>query len=94
MRNSLKNLKEAIEDPEKIERLEVSDTKKGRKHDDGEPISENLPLTYQKSSNDGVPENQACDNCRFINVRDYCELFSADVRRNFWCHRFEFETVS
>jgi hypothetical protein len=60
-----------------------------RVYPDGQPIPADLPPAYQASSSDGVPEGQACGNCRF-NVDQRCTNFNnAPIRESWWCLKWE-----
>jgi len=60
-----------------------------RVYPDGQPIPDDLPPAYQSSASDGVPEGQACGNCRF-NVDQQCQRFNnAPIRESWWCLRWE-----
>ena len=77
----------AVESPQQEMEDQADDV--DRVYPDGQPIPDDLPPAYQSSASDGVPEGQACGNCRF-NVDQQCQRFNnAPIRESWWCLRWE-----
>jgi hypothetical protein len=61
------------------------DSDADRVYPDGQPIPDDLPPAYQSSASDGVPEGQACGNCKF-NINQMCSKFNGvPIRESWWC---------
>ena len=57
---------------------------------DGKPIPAALPPLYQSASNKGVPDNQNCHNCEYMQDNGGCSKWKgAQVRSNYWCAKWE-----
>jgi hypothetical protein len=77
----------AVESPQQEMEDQADDV--DRAYPDGQPIPDDLPPAYQSSASDGVPEGQACGNCRF-NIDQQCQRFNnAPIRESWWCLKWE-----
>lgn len=56
---------------------------------DGTLIDEKLPPGYEYGGTLNNPD-QMCHNCKYF-VRDYCAAWDADVRKEFWCKKWQEE---